>query len=645
MRNRRAQFDTSAGALVELPVIDGLLAGAAVADITPPPGLPKAGYSSNANDGNGFRTRLKARVLHLRAGRTSLAVVQCDLLGGSSVLQHLVAEAVAGVTDIPLSGIMIGATHTHAGPGQFLGTDFYNRFASNRAGFDPEWTAFLVAQIANAVVEAATTRSPAVMATGSADVWGWTRNRSIAPHVKNVTVDDERTEAPRHYGAINPHLHMVRVDRVTGSAAGSEPLAALVVFSVHGTGVSMRSREYNADLWAYLVGELDYGIEEGYGRRAVVGAIEGTHADIAPAIRPKMAGHLESQRVGRAIGREATALYRRLDDDLTDQVALAAAFTEIDLETDRRIGDTELPYRPTVGAALLAGAKENLTPIVHRVPGIKPGTPRRTPHPEHGEKRVLGTERGQSVLLPLRSFPRVLPVQILRLNDCALAGAPFEITAESGRRIAEAAGAALPAGVRPVVSSVANEYYGYVATAEEYSLQYYEGGHTLYGPNTCDFLSAHMAELASCVNEGGHRSTALDVRSWDLAVRSYWPQPDRPEAERRFVGQARFVDSTRTEDRYWEQEWIDAGPGCLSWEETVVAVEDDSRGGWSPVRRRGRVLNDDSWWFQIECHGPAEDGYRYLVRWFDPDVAPGVRRRFVLLINAGRPRVFSEPFG
>ena len=55
--------------------------------------------------------------------------MQLDLLGGSPILQHLVAEAVADETDIPLAGIWMGATHTHAGPGQFLGSDFYNQHA------------------------------------------------------------------------------------------------------------------------------------------------------------------------------------------------------------------------------------------------------------------------------------------------------------------------------------------------------------------------------------------------------------------------------------------------------------------------------------------------------------------------------------
>ena len=61
-----------------------LLAGAAKADITPPPGMPKGGYSTWAKYSKGFRTRLYARVLYVKpkVGR-SVAIVQCDLLTGS----------------------------------------------------------------------------------------------------------------------------------------------------------------------------------------------------------------------------------------------------------------------------------------------------------------------------------------------------------------------------------------------------------------------------------------------------------------------------------------------------------------------------------------------------------------------------------
>ena len=107
-RSGRLRFSVTPRPAVELPEVQGLLAGAALVDITPPPGLPKAGYSANAHTGNGFHTRLRAAITHLRTGRSSLALVQLDLLGGSPILQHLVAEAIADETDVPLAGVWIG---------------------------------------------------------------------------------------------------------------------------------------------------------------------------------------------------------------------------------------------------------------------------------------------------------------------------------------------------------------------------------------------------------------------------------------------------------------------------------------------------------------------------------------------------------
>ncbi|MGI8755394.1 MAG: neutral/alkaline non-lysosomal ceramidase N-terminal domain-containing protein, partial [Acidimicrobiales bacterium] len=522
-RTRRSRFGVRPRPLPPLPPVEGLLAGAAEVDITPPPGMPKAGYSTNAHDGDGFRTRLRARVTHLRSGTTSLALVQLDLLGGSSVLQHLVAAAVAERTDIPLAGIWIGATHTHAGPGQFLGTDFYNQHASNRAGFDPAWTAFLVERIAGAVTQSYETRAPAKVAVGSTEVWGLTRNRSHDPHVHNRTVTDKRQAPQRKWVAVNPMLHLIRVDR-TLADGGTEPLAAAVVFSIHGTGVSQHAHEYNADVWAYLVGELGHRVEASHGRRPVVGAMEGTHADVAPALRPGLAGHREARRIGTGIGAEAAGLYDRLGAELSDEIELDAGLREVDLDHDRSIDGIELPDRPAVGAALVAGASENLTPVIHRIPPFRAGMPKRWgADGEHGAKWIIGSRWFQRFVLPKRGFPRVLAVQAFRIGGAVLVGLPFEITVESGRRIGAAVAGALAHGAvdEVIVSSVANEYWGYVATAEEYGRQYYEGGHTLYGPNTERFLSAHAARLASDTVGAGLFADTLAERSWDLATHRY----------------------------------------------------------------------------------------------------------------------------
>jgi len=76
-----------------------LVAGAAREDITPPPGMPLAGYSIWANNSKGFRTRLYARAVYLKDSQgTSVAVVQCDLLSGSLLLNRRVAELIADKT-------------------------------------------------------------------------------------------------------------------------------------------------------------------------------------------------------------------------------------------------------------------------------------------------------------------------------------------------------------------------------------------------------------------------------------------------------------------------------------------------------------------------------------------------------------------
>lgn len=661
----RAKFSVTVPKPAALPDEPRLLAGAVRVDITPPPGMPKAGYSSNAHDGVGFRTRLRAHVLHLRCGHASIAIVQCDLLGGSSVVQHLVADAIRDRTDVPLAGLMIGATHTHAGPGQFSGTDFYNRFASNHAGFDPAWTQFLVDQIAGGVVAAVEGRRPARLAVGTTDVWGATRNRSLDPHVQNATVTDKRLDPQRPYASIDPGLHLIRVD-----GDDDTPIGTAVIFGVHGTGISMRAREYNADLWAYLVDELGHRIETTRGARGVVGAMEGTHADMAPALHPGRAGHLEAKRLGRRIGAAAADLYESLGDSLSERVSLAAAFREVSLEGGASIDGVTLPDRPAVGAALVAGAKENTTPVINKVPPFRAGLPKPfdVDGPQ-GRKWVLGSKWLQPLILPLKAFPRLLPVQCLVVDGTAIVGLPFEVTVESGRRIVAAATAALgdddgdapgTAAVpieRVVVSSVANEYCGYAATAEEYTRQYYEGGHTLYGPNTQRFLAAHVSrivgELAAVPADRPVVHDVAPARTWDLKVRRFHDAGGTPDVGRIAIDAPRFVDATGNDDGYWEFRWRDSAPGSLRWHEPLVRVEscddgdgdgDAGDGGWVPARHDGRLVDDQGTDVEVRVAGNDAIGHVYAARWHDPDIRAGRRHRFVVLPNAGAAELVSVPF-
>jgi neutral ceramidase len=454
----------------------------------------------------------------------------------------------------------------------------------------------------------------------------------------------------RKWVAVNPLLHMIRVDRITET--GTEPLSAALMFAIHGTGVSQHAHEYNADVWAYLVGELKHQILRRHDARPVVGASEGTHADVAPALRPGLAGHREARRIGSGIGLEAADLYDRLGHELADHLTLDAGLREVDLDQakNRRIGDIEIPDRPAVGAALVAGATENLTPVIHRIPPFKAGYPRRLGRQgPHGAKWVIGSRYLQGIVLKKKEFPRRLLVQVLRVGPSVLVGLPFEITTESGRRIATAVRDAVAgqAVERVVVCSLVNDFWGYVATEEEYGRQFYEGGHTLYGPNTQRFLAAQAAAVAG-ETVGHHVFHDIEDRTWTLKVRRFLPTPPAGTGpERRFSSVARFTDPTAEDDGVWEQSWIDVAPGGLHWHEPLVRVEqsDDDGATWVPAVPGGRPADDQGWALEVShVGGPDAGRHTYRVRWHDPAHRFGRRHRFVLLANNDRPEVAGDPF-
>ena len=119
-------------------------AGAVSVDITPPPGMPMGGYSMLANRGQGFRTRLKSRVVYLNDGKGhSVALVQIDLPAASLLLHHKVAEAVAEKTGLKPGDIAITASHSHSAPANIFDNDFYNKHMSSGEWLETSHLEFL----------------------------------------------------------------------------------------------------------------------------------------------------------------------------------------------------------------------------------------------------------------------------------------------------------------------------------------------------------------------------------------------------------------------------------------------------------------------------------------------------------------------
>ena len=133
------------------------IAGVGKSDITPIPGVALGSYSIDGKMSRGFWTRLHARALYLRGETgTPLILVSADLGAipgglGDEVTRRL-HETAPALTWISREHLLLAATHTHHGPGNFYTTEMYNGLVSPRPFFDDALFRFLARRIADAIV-------------------------------------------------------------------------------------------------------------------------------------------------------------------------------------------------------------------------------------------------------------------------------------------------------------------------------------------------------------------------------------------------------------------------------------------------------------------------------------------------------------
>jgi neutral ceramidase len=639
-------------------------AGAACVDITPPPGMPMGGYSILANKGRGFRTRIKARAVYLDDGKGhSVALVQVDLAAGSLLLHHLVAEAVAERTGLRPGAIAITASHTHSAPANIFDNDFYNANMSNGKWLEPTFLAFAAQRVAQAVLQAHETRRPARIATGTKDIYGYNRNRSLRSYVLNENVAPLDLDDPEAvFQAVNPALCMIRVD-VQDDDGRYRPLAAFSTFSAHATALSPPVEVYNADWFAYAQKDLEWTVERRDGAPwAVVHALAtGTQGDMAPAVPDRgdnTFGHFpvnwkEAKALGQGIGGEAISLFEELGHSLTDDFVVYSAVRELNIREHNSVEDVRLCKDAVVGNPVVAGAYERRAPWLAAVPFLKGGNVM-----AHrwwffkdgcqGNKRHFAGFL-QPLFVPKSSFPNTVMFQLIRVGDTVIVPLPFEMTVESGRRTAarvkqEFADAG-STDVRHVwITSNANGYFGYATTPEEYACQNYEGGHTLYGRYTTPYLTAQVGLLARDLLARGDVHELMPQWRYRLKVHTFYPKPRPATGRRRALAQPTVVAARReNEETYIRFRWEDVGPSRIDFHRPLSRVEVRRDGSWELMRVGGEPIDDDGYDLEVRYLRRLADGMgRYEVRWYNP--LPGGEYRFVIEPRGGCAALASRAF-
>ncbi|WP_083797988.1 neutral/alkaline non-lysosomal ceramidase N-terminal domain-containing protein [Moritella sp. PE36] len=652
-------------------------AGAISVDITPPPGMAMGGYSVMANNSVGFRTRLKARVIYINDGQgNATALVQTDLTSASLLLHHKVALAVAS-SGLKVSDIAITASHTHSAPANHFENDFYNKHMSSQAGLDEQYLRFLTQQISDGIKQAIVQQRPAKIATGRRDIYGYNRNRSLNAYLHNDNIDDiDPTDPQSIFSAVNPALYMLRID-VKDNAGQFKPLAAFASFSVHATALSPAVDVYNADLFAYAQKDLQWYIQDQYQTPwPIVHALTtGTQGDMAPALPDQgdnMFSHFDvdwpaAKHLGKGIGEEAISLFNSLSPRLTSIINVTTAAREINIQRDNTIANITLCQSPAVGAPVARGAYERRTPYLGLNPFFHGGSWFFNDGCQ-GNKAYLGYKYPQQLFAPSESFPNTVLFQLIKINDAAIIPLPFEVTTEAGRRIANSVANAFSNSYNstntnnrnnPIehlwVTSNANGYFGYSTTEEEYSQQYYEGGHTLYGKYTTAYLRAQLNALAQDMQHNAINNSINEILPewrYDVVVNSALPHQKKSLGRRtvhaqpslKIITNAQGIsNSDNSQENYVVFEWIDVNSTEISFHLPLVKIQQKQQGKWKNIKKGLMPISDEGYDIEIRylTHTDHNMGI-YQARWYNP--IAGQDYRFTIAARQSHPELHSALF-
>jgi hypothetical protein len=277
-----ALLAASLGGPPAMGAADGLRAGAARVDITPPTGHPMWGYAARKDAPCvGVLGRLEARALVLAAGEERIALVSLDLgrapPRASTAAVRARVKAAAGIEHL-----FLVASHTHHGP--VLELD----------GWPTEKTSYvrqLERKLADLIVEANKALRPARLGVASKEV-ALNRNR----HSK-------RADAP-----VDRELLVLRVEDGEG-----RPIAHAVNFAAHPTMLPAATHQFSPD----YPGPLCALVEKETGAPCLF--LQGAAGDLSTKAP---AGEAGPEKFGQALGREVLALARTIRCEAADKAVL-----------------------------------------------------------------------------------------------------------------------------------------------------------------------------------------------------------------------------------------------------------------------------------------------------------------------------------
>mgnify|MGYP005853010211 CR=1 FL=1 len=149
--------------------------GVASVDITPPMGIPMAGYY-HPRGADGVWDPLFCKAMVLESKAACAAFVALDVIGVTRSITDEARAAIESATGIPADRVMVSATHAHTGP-ELANRSQYSRNIGGQNPLAVEYTEALPAKIAASVRLAHERLQPAKLAAAKGLCEGLTFNR------------------------------------------------------------------------------------------------------------------------------------------------------------------------------------------------------------------------------------------------------------------------------------------------------------------------------------------------------------------------------------------------------------------------------------------------------------------------------------
>jgi neutral ceramidase len=441
------------------PDASRLRVGAAEIDITPPAGFRMAGYFDERL-ATGTHDPLKAKAVVIEQGRKQIALVFCDLVGLSLHVTTNARAQASEITKIPVSNIMMCATHSHTGPlfdnviGQHL-----HAAAVQQYGEDPhekiDYPDFLAQRLVEAVAEAQKNLHPAELEAGIAEQENlnfnrryWMKNGKVAfnPGLMNTNI-------VRPAGPIDPDVGIL----LARDAATKKPFAGVTVFAMHCDTIG--GTEYSADYPFFLQETL----RNAFGTNFISAFGAGTCGDLnninVKSLEP-FKGFVPSERLGVTLGKTVLGATGQLRPISRPSLAVRSMTLQMPLQE--------------VTPAELADAQSKSNKLAD------PNTDFFT--------KVVAVKRLDLAGKPSR-YP--MEVQVFRLDqETAIACLPCEIFVELGLAIKQAS-----PFKKTMVISICNDRPSYVPTKKAFAEGSYEVTNARARPGTGEVLVEAAVKL------------------------------------------------------------------------------------------------------------------------------------------------------